>query len=72
MRMFVKYDASGNILSFCKANIFPEIFETPFGKLNEREFAFEVEQTPELNKLECDEIHEKYIVDVKKKKLKKR
>lgn len=69
MRMFVKYDESGNILSLCNVEVFPEILETPFGNLNEGEFATEIEITSQLKKLEYDEIHEDYKIDIQTKKL---
>lgn len=69
MRMFVKYDESGNILSICEVEVFPEILETPFGDLNEGEFVTEIEITPELEKLEYDEIIEDYKIDIKTKRL---
>lgn len=69
MRMFVKYDESGNILSICNVEVFPEILETPFGNLNEGEFATEIDITSKLEKLEYDEIIEDYKIDIQAKKL---
>ena len=69
MRMFVKYDKKGSILSFCKTDSFPDTYETPFDPIEPGEFVIEVKLTPSLNKLECDEIHENYVVDVEKKEL---
>ena len=69
MRMFVKYDESGNILSICKVEVFPEILEIPFGPFPAGEFATEIEITSKSEKLEYDEIHEDYKIDNKTKKL---
>lgn len=72
MRMFVKYDKNGSILSFCKVDSFPDTYETPFDPTEPGEFVVEIESTASLDKLECDEIHDNYVVDVGKKKLKKK
>jgi hypothetical protein len=69
MKLFVKYNKSGEILSVSKVDIFPRIFETPFGILEKEEYATEIELTRELEKLECDEIHMDYSVDVTGKTL---
>jgi hypothetical protein len=69
MRLFIKYKKSGAILSVSKVDIFPRIYETPFGILEKGEYAAEFELTKELEKLECGEIHMDYSVDIKVKTL---
>ena len=69
MRMFVKFDREGKIVSVCKAEVMAEDVEDPYGFVEERESVIEVEPTGELERESCLEIHEGYRVDVRKKKL---
>lgn len=69
MRMFAKFDKSGKILGTFRWKGVLEGFEHPYSNLAEGEFAIEVEPADAFAPLSCLEIHEKYKVDVRKKKL---
>lgn len=72
MRLFIRSDREGNIVSTMKVNVMAEGLEHPYGDLKESEMVVEVEPTAELEKLACHEICELYTFDTEKKKLKKK
>ena len=72
MRIFVRHDKDGNIVSTTKANVLAEGLEHPYGSLEEGENVLEVQPTPELEELAPHEISERYVVAVKDKRLKRK
>jgi len=72
MRIFVRHDANGQIVSVLKAAVVDASVTEPHGDLADGEGVFELEPAAELEALECHEFHERYKVDVDKKKLRKR
>ena len=66
MRLFIHYNAAGDILSASKVEIMDESLVHPFGGTDNEESVLEVEPTDELKALDCHEICEQYTVDVKK------
>lgn len=70
MRLFIKYDASGEILSVAKIEVMPEEMPHPFVDDPEANVT-EVPIDSKLEKLECSAIHNGYVVNVETKKLKK-
>lgn len=69
MRIFVKYNRKGEILSVSKVEAMPEELEQPFGTESEDEFVLEVPAKKALLELDTIQLHEKYKVDSEKKKL---
>jgi len=69
MRTFVKFDKQGKIVATYRLEALPEGLEHPYTDLAEGEFVLEVEPTKEFENLSCLEIHEKFKVDVRTKKL---
>ncbi len=69
MRIFIKYDQSGQILSVWKLDQLPEGEDQPFSNLADGESVVEVPDEGAIQKLELMQIHEGYRVDPKKKKL---
>ncbi len=72
MRTFVKYNRDGEILSVCAVEVMPPDFETPFELLGEGESALEAPAGGEWERLEPLDVHAKYRVDVRRKRLVKR
>ncbi len=72
MRIFIRCDKEGNILSTMKVEVMPEGIEHPYGDIKEGEKVIEVEPTPDLEKLQCHEISQQYTVAIRGKKLKKK
>ena len=72
MRLLIKHDAKGNIVSVTRAAYMADSVAHPFGEVGEGEGVIEVEETGELAALECHDIHEGYSVDVKRQQLKRR
>ena len=74
MRLFVKYDKQGKILAASKKEQLPEGQETPFVDPDPDCKVVEIKNTSAtagLMALEPDEIQKQYMVDTKKKSLKK-
>jgi hypothetical protein len=69
MRTFVKYDKKGTILATCRMESIPEGIEHPFLELKAGESVLEVEPEGKRRGISCVEIHEKYKVDGRRKKL---
>ena len=73
MRIFVKYNTSGKILSASKIKAMPVGLDHPYADLEEDEQVLEVEPvTEELKQLETLQFHDAYQVDVAQKKLVKK
>jgi len=69
MRTFVKYDKKGTILATCRMEPIPGGLDHPFLELKAGESVLEVEPEGKLKEISCVEIHEKYRVDGRRKKL---
>ncbi len=72
MKIFVKYNRSGEILSVSKIDEVQEGVDQPYALLTEDEFVMEVPATEELLQLVVLHIHLGYKVDVETKKLLKK
>jgi hypothetical protein len=72
MRLFIRYSATGEILSASKTEIMDQSLAHPFGGIEDAESVLEVEPTDELKALFCHEICEEYTVDTKKPALQKK
>lgn len=70
MRLFIKYDSNGEILSVAKIEVMPEEMPYPFVDDPEANVT-EVPIDSKLEELDCSTIHDGYVVNVKTKKLKK-
>jgi hypothetical protein len=71
MRLFMLYDKkTGQIISASKTNFLDESLEHPYGLVIEDQGVLEVAPDDKLEALDCHEISEQYVVDVKKQKLK--
>lgn len=69
MRVFIKYDQEGKIISVSKVNLMPEELENPYGDLTDKEQVLEVTETEEIAQLDAIQIHSNYRVDIQSKKL---
>lgn len=72
MRIFVKYNSDGEILSVLKVGYMPEGLEQPYGALEGDEEVIEIPENEELARLELVQLHERYKVDIEKKELVKK
>lgn len=72
MRLFIHHDSKGNIISVSKAEVMDASLEHPYAGLGPGESVLEVKPTSELEALDCHEICERHLVDLKKLKLKKK
>lgn len=72
MRLFIQHDSKGNIISVSKIEVMDPSLKHPYSGLAKDESVLEVEPTSELEALDCHEISEQYLVDMKKMKPKKR
>jgi len=72
MKIFVKYNGSGEILSVSKIDEMEERVDQPYALLTEDEFVMEVPASEELLQLDVLQIHLGYKVDVETKKLLKK
>lgn len=72
MRIFVKYNKAGDILSVTNVDNLPSDIDHPYGAMNEDELVMEVSASEEFLRLDVLQIHELYRIDVKKKKLVKK
>jgi hypothetical protein len=71
MRLLIKHDARGKILSVARVSYIADSLAHPFGETEKGVGVIEVEETDELAELECHDIHENYRVDVKQQQLAK-
>jgi hypothetical protein len=71
MKIFIKYDPTGEILSVAKINVMPVGLDQPF-IAGEYELVLEVPAKDEFLQYEIVQFHEQYKVDVEKKKLVKK
>lgn len=72
MKIFIKYNPDGNILSVSRLEVMPAELEQPFGALKEGEQCLEVSSTGEFSQMGAMQIHENYRVDVERKELVKK
>jgi hypothetical protein len=72
MRLFVRFDGRGKIISVGKVEFMHPGMDHPHGAVNEGEDVIEVDPSPEHMALDAHELAEQYSVDVKKRKLHKR
>jgi hypothetical protein len=72
MRLFIRCNAEGTIVSAMKVNVMTEALEHPYGLLEEGESVIEVDFTAELEALDCHEICEQFSVDLNQKALEKK
>ena len=72
MKIFVKYNRSGEILSVSKINELREGIDQPYVLLSEDEFVMEVPASEELLQLDILQIHIGYEVNAETKKLLKK
>ncbi|GAB4192911.1 MAG: hypothetical protein Fur006_37600 [Coleofasciculaceae cyanobacterium] len=73
MKIFVKYNADGAIISVSKVEVMPEDLEQPYSELEPGANVLEViPVTEELEELDALQIHSSYRVDVEAKTLVKK
>ncbi len=72
MKIFVKYNNDGEILSVSKVDVMPEGLDQPYGLLGENEFVLVAPGKKEFVNLDAIQLHEGYKVDVKKARLVKK
>lgn len=72
MKIFVKYNSDGEILSVLKVDCMPEGLEQPYGALEGDEDVIEIPENEELVRLEAVQFHERYKIDIEKKELVKK
>ena len=72
MRIFVKYNQAGEILSVSKVDMMPAGLDHPYGLLNEHEAVLEGPNSQEFQESSAIEIHETYRVDVENVQLVKK
>lgn len=72
MRIFVKYNRAGEILSVSKTERMPDHVENPYAPLGEDESVLELPNKPEYAQAQALDLHGQYRVDVTKKKLVKK
>lgn len=70
MQIFIRHDKSGKILSVAKVESMPEGLKHPFLLVDKNERVLELKGNDIPAGKGCHEIHDSYVVDVKKKKLK--
>ncbi len=71
MKIFVKYNNDGEILSVSKVDVMPEGLDQPY-VLDENEFVLVAPGKKEFVNLDAIQLHEGYKVDVKKARLVKK
>ena len=73
MRIFIKYDIGGMILSVAKVDELPVGLETPFSPIvDENVHVLEITSVAKFNDMEPIDIHNNYKVDAGKMKLVKK
>ncbi len=72
MRFFVKYNASGDILSVSAVEVMPADMEHPYSDLQADEQVLEVPTTPELESGDLIQLQNNYRVNANKKQLVKK
>ena len=70
MRTFIHYNKNGKVLSVAQIEVLAEGLEHPFVLTDETEEVLELKYDDPIAKQACHEIHDSYVVDIKKKKLK--
>lgn len=72
MRIFVKYNRDGEILSVSKIAVMPESLNQPYTLLGEGEAVLEVPAEEDYLRLDALKLHEGYEVDIGQEKLVKK
>jgi hypothetical protein len=72
VKLFIRHDRDGNILSVIKVQAMHESVEHPHGSLEPGEQVTQVKPNPEQAKLDAHELVLQYSVDVKNSKLQKK
>lgn len=72
MRVFVRYNSAGEIVSVSKVNVMPPDLEHPFGMLQGGESVVELPAGDEDARLDPLELHNGHQVDPRTKKLLKK
>lgn len=72
MRIFVKYNHDGEILSVSKVTVMPEDLDQPYSRLGENESVLEVPAEGDYLQLDALQLHEGYEVDIGQNKLVKK
>jgi hypothetical protein len=70
MRLVIRHQKNGEIVSIAKARVMPEGLEHPYVDIGEDEAVLEVKPSAEIEDLAAHEIPERFWVDVKGKRLK--
>ena len=69
MRVFIRHNHTGEIVSVTKVTVMAENLEHPYGDLSEGDSVLEVTPTDELEALDCHEFGDRYVVDLSGKTL---
>jgi hypothetical protein len=69
MRLFIRYNQTGAIVSAMKVMTMPESMGHPYGELEEGETVLEIEPTVELEALDCSEICDRFVMDTSNNRL---
>jgi hypothetical protein len=72
MRMFIRYQKDGQIVSVAKANVLPDGLEHPYGDLAEDEAVLGLDPDAGVEHLQPHEIAERFTVDVEASSLRTR
>ncbi len=72
MKVFVKYSRTGEVLSVSKVEQMPGHLEHPYASVAEGEGVLELPSKAEYLQSESLDLHDKYRVDVARKKLVKK
>lgn len=70
MRVFIRHNQTGEIVSATKVSVLAEGLAHPYGDLPQGDSVLEVSSTEELEGLDSHEIGERYVVDLSGKRLK--
>lgn len=72
MRIFVRHDATGRIVSVLKAAVIDPSVTEPHGDLQAHDGVVEITPTPELEALDCHDFHDRFDVDIAAQTLRQR
>ena len=64
MRIFIKHDRAGEILSVCRTGFVPPNLASPFGEVGPGEGVLEVTGIQGLAELRLEDLHDSYKVSV--------
>lgn len=72
MKLFVKHNKQGEILSVSKVNVMPQQLTQPYQVETGDESVLEVAMQGEFADIDPLKVHQNYVVDVAQKKLKRK